>query len=191
MGFLDAILGRSRPAQPRLDSLFAVPSAAITLEAGLGLRPTGAGSVVLPGRCGSGASTPPRATPSHCCERRPEAPEVEVSVDEFGFTWLRSPTTTRTPRRCAPTCTRSTRPSRRPGSARRLLCSLVVFAESTGRRVGLVYLYKQGTFYPFAASGPGQRETLLELQVRDALRGELPLEESQSRWLAVWGAPGL
>ena len=37
-----------------------------------------------------------------------------------------------------------------------LLCSLVVFADPDGRRLGLVYLFKQGTFYPFApAEGSG------------------------------------
>ena len=40
------------------------------------------------------------------------------------------------------------------GFATGLLCTVVVFADSAGRRVGLVYLYKQGTFYPFA---PGRR----------------------------------
>lgn len=34
MGLLDTILGRSKPVQPDLDQLFALPSAALTLEAG-------------------------------------------------------------------------------------------------------------------------------------------------------------
>lgn len=72
-----------------------------------------------------------------------------------------------------------------------LLCTLVGFESSAGRTLGLVYLYKQGTFYPFAPSGRQQRDNLLEIQVRDALTGELPIEQDMSRWLAVWGAPGL
>ena len=62
-----------------------------------------------------------------------------------------------------------------------------------GGRVGLVYLYKQATFYPFAPKpGAGrERDNLLEIQVRDALTGELPMEQDLGRWLAVWGAPGL
>ena len=71
-----------------------------------------------------------------------------------------------------------------------LLCSLVPFADPTGRRVGLVYLYKKGTFYPFAPTGPQQRDNLLELQVRDTLRAELPIEPELSGWMALWGAPG-
>jgi hypothetical protein len=72
-----------------------------------------------------------------------------------------------------------------------LLCSLIPFEDATGRRVGLVYLYKKGTFYPFAPTGPRQRDNLLELQVRDTLRAELPIEPELSGWMALWGAPGL
>jgi hypothetical protein len=45
VGFLDTILGRSKPAQPNLDELFSLPTAAVTLEAGMDLVPTGLGSV--------------------------------------------------------------------------------------------------------------------------------------------------
>ena len=47
MGFLDSILGRKKPARPDLDTLFALPSAAITLDVSLGFRPTGTGSVAF------------------------------------------------------------------------------------------------------------------------------------------------
>ena len=45
VGFLDTLLGRTKPVQPKLDDLFALPSAAITLDAGAGFKPTGSGSV--------------------------------------------------------------------------------------------------------------------------------------------------
>ena len=38
MKFLDALLGRSKPAQPKLDALFGVTGAAITLEAAAGVK---------------------------------------------------------------------------------------------------------------------------------------------------------
>ena len=82
-----------------------------------------------------------------------------------------------------------------------LLCSLAAFVDPDGRRLGLVYRFKQGTFYPFApAVGPGttldgaavqRRDNLLEIQVRDLLRSDLRVEPETSRWFAVWGAPGL
>ena len=51
-----------------------------------------------------------------------------------------------------------------------LLCSDVPSHDGAGRPAGLVYLYKQGTFYPFAPTGPKTRDNLLEIQVRDARR---------------------
>ena len=69
-----------------------------------------------------------------------------------------------------------------------LLCTLVPFASPAGQRVGLTYLYKQGTFYPFAPTGEQQRDTLLELSVRDVLDQELPMEPDLQRWLCLcWG----
>ena len=70
-------------------------------------------------------------------------------------------------------------------------CSLAPFANASGQRFGLTYLYKQGTFYPFAPTGEQTRDTLLELSVRDLLGDELPMEPDTQRWLAVWKAPGL
>jgi hypothetical protein len=72
-----------------------------------------------------------------------------------------------------------------------LLCSMVTFADSGGRRLAVVYLYKQGTFYPFAPTGGQRRDNPLELQVRGALAGELKIEPDLGRWFPLWGAPGL
>ena len=45
MGFLDTLLGRTKPVQPKLDDLFGLPSAAVQLQAATGFTPTGSGSV--------------------------------------------------------------------------------------------------------------------------------------------------
>jgi hypothetical protein len=71
-----------------------------------------------------------------------------------------------------------------------LLCSVVPFSQPGGGRLGLVYLYKQGTFYPFAPIGPQRRDNLLEISVRDTLAAELAFEPMPG-WMALWGAPGL
>lgn len=59
--------------------------------------------------------------------------------------------------------------------------------------VGLVYLYKRGTFYPFAPL-PGEadrRDNALELRVRAVLAEDLRIEPDLGRWFPLWGAPGL
>ena len=50
-----------------------------------------------------------------------------------------------------------------------------------------MYLYKQGTFYPFAPTGPAARDNLLEIEVRNHLAGELPMEADLGRLAGAVG----
>lgn len=45
MGIFDTLLGRTKPVRPNLDALFALPAAAVTLQASAGLVPTGQAGV--------------------------------------------------------------------------------------------------------------------------------------------------
>ncbi|HML00650.1 MAG TPA: hypothetical protein VK428_10710, partial [Acidimicrobiales bacterium] len=45
MGLLDTILGRTKPVRANLDALFALPSAAVTLQASAGLVTSGRAGV--------------------------------------------------------------------------------------------------------------------------------------------------
>ena len=76
------------------------------------------------------------------------------------------------------------------GFGPQLLCTILSFRDSAGRRLGLVYLYKRGTFYPLAPQPGERRDNALELQVRGALGDDLKVEPDLSRWFPVWGAPG-
>jgi hypothetical protein len=194
MGFWDALRGRRTTSAPNLDDLFLVPSAAVTLQTAAGLTPTGQGSVCFRSAAGA-AFQQTQDEVVALIEADPDTPEVKVTTDSFGFTWL---SIERDPDDVAGLCTdlHAVNTSlEAQGFGDGLLCSLVPFQAAGGARVGLVYLYKRGTFYPFAPSGqPGggqQRDNLLEIQVRDTLSDEIPVEQELSRWLAVWGAPGL
>jgi hypothetical protein len=190
VGFWDAVTGRSRTKANNLDSLFAVPAAAITLQTAAGLTPTGVGSVCFRSAAGA-AFAQTRDDVVQLLRSDAQAPEVEVSDDGFGFTWL---LVRRTPDDVTGLCTdlHAVNTSLEiQGFASGLLCSVIPFADVSGRRVGLVYLYKQGTFYAFAPTGDQSRDNLLEISVRDQLTGELPMEADLSRWFALWGAPGL
>jgi hypothetical protein len=190
MGFWDALRGRRTSSAPNLDDLFLVPSAAVTLQTAAGLMPTGNGSVCFRSAAGA-AFEQTQAEVVALIEADPDTPEVEVTADSFGFTWL---SIGRDPDDVAGLCTdlhAVNTALETQGFGDGLLCSLVPFEATGGARVGLVYLYKRGTFYPFAPKGPRLRDNLLEIQVRDALAAELPIENDLQRWLAVWGAPGL
>jgi hypothetical protein len=195
MGLLDSILGRSRPKAANLDALFAVPSAAITLRAAVGLAPTGLGAVCYR-PAGGAAFAQAEQEIVELLRGAADAPDVRLEHDEFGFTWLVVDDDPDDPDGVAGLVTdlhavNTTLESHGFGPG--LLCSLVPFVDAAGRRVGLVYLYKQGTFYPFApqAGGARARDNLLEISLRDLLAAELPVEPDLGRWLAVWGAPGL
>jgi hypothetical protein len=189
-GFWGAITGRSTPKQADLDSLFRVPSASVTLQTALGFTPTGTGSVCF--RAPDGAAY--RQTQDDVVallREDADKPDVQVRRDDFGYTWL---VVDRADDDVEGLCTdlhAVNTALEEQGFATGLLCSLVPFHDATGRAVALVYLYKQGTFYPFAPTGSDARDNLLEMQVRDTLAAELPVERDLQRWLALWGAPGL
>ena len=190
MGIWDAIAGRSRVKKNNLDSLFAIPNAAITLQTAAGMHPTGTGSVCFRSAAGA-AFAQTRDDVVDLIRSDAQAPDVEVSDDGFGYTWL---VVRRAPDDVTGLCTdlHAVNTSLEiQGFASGLLCSMIPFEDRSGRRVGLVYLYKQGTFYPFAPTGPQQRDNVLEIQVRDLVKNDLPVEPELSRWMPLWGAPGL
>ena len=88
-------------------------------------------------------------------------------------------------------CTRSTARWRTPASGRRCSARSSSFQGPDGQKFGLVYLYKQGTFYPFAPTSNKKRDNALELQIRGVLGDDLRIEPELGRWMALWGAPGL
>jgi hypothetical protein len=190
MGIWETVTGRRRTAPANLDALFEVPSAAITLQTALGLTPTGEASVCFRAATGAAFDDTQREAIA-LLEADPVAPAVRTTTDSFGFTWLSvTGDPADTPALCTDLHAVNTSLEAN-GFGPGLLCTLVPFADGAGRRLGLVYLYKQGTFYPFAPTGPQQRDNLLEISVRDTLAEELPMEQELSRWLAVWEAPGL
>ena len=191
MGLWGVITGRTKPKPANLDALFQVPGAAVTLQVELGMTPTGQGSVCY--RAAPGLAF--QQTQDEFVEllnADPDQPDVELTRDEYGFTWL---VTRDDPDDVAGLCTdlhAVNTALEEQGFGPGLLCSLIPFTDPTGRRIGLVYLYKQATFYPFVPKpGERRRDNLTELQLRDTLAGELPMEPDLDRWLAVWGAPGL
>ncbi|MGW3499854.1 PspA-associated protein PspAB, partial [Streptomyces globisporus] len=89
MGLLDAILGRSKPVRPDLDQLFAVPSAALTLQAATGFTPTGRGSVCFAGVEGGGfARLQEDVRELLDADTERGGIPVEFSRDAYGYTWL-------------------------------------------------------------------------------------------------------
>ncbi|GAB3667013.1 hypothetical protein GCM10027596_35480 [Nocardioides korecus] len=199
MGFWDALRGQTRPKQARLDALFAVPSAAMSLEAALGLRPTGTGSVCF--RAAEGGAAALTQADAAALVSVDGGPSTTSRLDEYGFTWLTvhagSAEEVGLPTDAPPGVDTSglvtslhavNSALEAQGFGPGLLCSTVGFVDSgSDNRTFIVYLYKQGTFYPFCPTGPTCRDGLRERLVRDTIGGDLPIEPDTSRWMPLWG----
>lgn len=187
MGFWEALRGQSKPKQPNLDALFALPSAALTLEASLGLQPTGTGSVCFRAAEGQAAATTQQEAVA--LVGADGGPATQSSTDEYGYTWLTVRTEPEDTSSLVTDLHAVNSALEAQGFGSGLLCSVLGFTGSSVPRAYLVYLYKQGTFYPFCPSGPSSRNTLIERQIRDSVSSDLPIEADSGRWMPIWGMP--
>ncbi|MGH9086997.1 MAG: PspA-associated protein PspAB [Acidimicrobiales bacterium] len=220
MGLLDALLGRTKPIRANLDALFALPSAAITLQTAAGLVLSGRAGVCwkppagqqaadvqreigelldIPDDAGMGGPGGTRGltgagSPGGPGQGRP-APSIGTltqAEDAYGYRWLMldDPDVEDLVTRVHMVNTTLTE----NGWGPQLLCSVfgVVPAPDAGRDARplyLVYLYKRGTFYPFAPIGRERRDSELELRARAVLADDLPFEQDLSRWFPLWDLP--
>jgi hypothetical protein len=190
VGFLDTLLGRTKPVPPNLDQLFGLPSAAITLQAASDFKPTGTGSVCFRAPEGKAFSDIENDVRDLLNMGENKTP-VEVSADSYGFTWLVCSHSPDDIEGLVTDLHAVNSSLELGGFGPQLLCTILSFRDSPGRRLGLVYLYKRGTFYPFAPQPGERRDNALELQIRGVLADDLKVEADLSRWFPVWGAPGL
>ncbi|MET0228871.1 MAG: hypothetical protein ABW234_09210, partial [Actinomycetes bacterium] len=116
-------------------------------------------------------------------------PATESTVDDYGYTWLTVRTDPPDPATLVTDLHAVNSALEAQGFSSSLLCSVVSFVDDAGQRAHLVYLYKRGTFYPFAPLGGERRDNELELRVKATLEGDLPIEPELGRWFALWGLP--
>ena len=190
MGFLDALLGRTKPVPPNLDALFALPSAAITLQAATDFKPTGTGSVCFRATEGKAFSDIEKDVRDLLNMGENKTP-VEVAEDKYGFTWLVCHHSADDVEGLVTDLHAVNSSLQNGGFGPQLLCTILGFTDGADHPLGLVYLYKRGTFYPFAPQSGERRDNATELQIRGALGDDLKIEPDLGRWFPVWGAPGL
>jgi len=189
VGLRDALFGRTTQAQPKLDNLFALATGALTLESELDLVSSGEAGLCF--KAGSGESTITTDAEIQQLLNFDEAKNtVSISTDDLGFKWLviKDPDLESLVTRIHSANTSMVE----NGLGPRLLCAVFGFVPKTPPGDGslrLVYLLKQGTFYPFAPTGKNQRDNELELRVRSFLEKDIPMEKDLSRWMALWDLP--
>lgn len=176
MGLLAGRRRRTRTVTPDLEGLLALPTAALALRSATGLRPTGVGAVCVK----PSAPGPFQGLPSH-----------EQSTDSFGYTWLTCSRSPDNPGGLIADLHAINAALVAQGDGSGLLCTLLAFTDGHGPAVGLIYLPKRGTWYPFAPTGNEKRDNQRELRIKEQLGGDLKVDQDLSRWSPLWGAPGL
>ena len=181
MGLFGNIFGKTKQVEPKLDQLFALPSAALTLETQLDLVTSGQAGVCY--KAGSGSST---------LESDEEIRQLLTVGDTEGKITFRVVMNDADLGNLVTRAHGAHSTLVEHGLGPRLLCTVFSFTPKTPPgegAVSLVYLAKSGTFYPFAPRGTNRRDNELEIRVKNFLGDELPVEPDLSRWLALWGIP--
>ncbi len=189
MGLLDALRGKTKQVAPNLDNLFALPSAAITLESALDLVSSGQAGLCFKASSGASAASSEKEIRDLLAFDEADT-TVQLSTDDLGFNWLvisGDDLGTLVTRIHGADSTLVEN-----GFGPRLLCAVFGFTAKVPPGDGdvrLVYLMKQGTFYPFAPRDAQRRDNELELRVQSFLGTDLPMEKDLTRWMALWGLP--
>ncbi|MEI8262893.1 MAG: hypothetical protein WCG59_03475 [Actinomycetes bacterium] len=194
MGILDALRGTTKQVQPKLDALFAMPSAAVTLELQAGLVTSGEAGVCWKPPSGQAPADVQAevTTLLDMGDDDPNSPSLRSVEDDLGFRWLiveganLDDLVTHVHQVNTLLCEHGWGPQ--------LLCSVFGFvpaegADQSATKSYLIYLYKRGTFYPFCPTGESKRDNEAELRLKATIGSDLPMESDLSRWMALWGLP--
>ena len=191
MGFLDALLGgRGKTLKgPAPDRLFAMTTAQVTLETGLGPEAPRGGR-----RSSSSRSAPPTSsrssrTPRSCCASSAEdtGSKIETADDEFGYRWLilRDPDF----EDLVVSLNTVSTELQGGGYGDRLLAAVFAFEEE-GRPLYFIYNFKRGAYYPFVPARASRSATpSASCASRPSWAAELPFEEDMARWFPLWEIP--
>jgi hypothetical protein len=191
VGFLDALFGSSSKGKlkmPAPDRLFAMTTANVTLETGLGLKHRETAGIVFQPLGTADFEGILAETEELLAGTAEETGSTVTSTeDEFGYRWL----ILRDPDFDDLVVALNTISTQLQGGGYgdRLLASVFAFEEK-GRPMYFIYNFKRGAFYPFVpASGEQARDTERELRLKAQLGSELPWEEDIGRWFPLWDVP--
>jgi hypothetical protein len=186
MKFLDAILGKSELPKAKLDRLFAISTASITLETNLGLKPGGAAGICFK-PLESSRYQAARTEIEELLQYSSQETETKYALqkDEFNYLWvvLKDPD-------FEDLVTNVHLVSQTlidQGFGEQLLCAVYRFQDEGP--VYWIYNFKSGVYYPFALRAGQKRDNSLEFRLRSVMEPELPLEKSAEKWYPLWGIP--
>ena len=193
MGLLDVVLGRRKLKRASSDRLFAIATAAVTMETQLNLYPVGSAGIVFKALETADFSDTTRELEELLRSAAADTgTKIASTDDEFGYRWtiLKDPDF----EDLVTSVNVVNESLESAGYSEQLLCSVFPFEDRSpgaqkGRRVYWIFNYKRGTFYPFVPRGDKERDMESELRLRAALEREVPLEQDPERWFPLWDVP--
>ncbi|MGB9902436.1 PspA-associated protein PspAB [Methanothrix sp.] len=187
MGFIDFLLGSTKLPQPKSERLFAIATARVTLEAKLGLRPTGNAAICIkPLESSTYDRTRAEIEDLLRLGSREAGTAYRLENDSYGYMWvvLTDPEF----EDLVSGIHMVVRSLTDSGLGQQLLCAVYPF--SNGSKVYWIFSFKLGAYYPFVPSKSGrERESALELRLRSVMAEELPIEKDVERWYPIWEMP--
>jgi len=181
------MFGRKKLAEPKEDKVFALTTAAVTLQTELGLKTAGVAAVAFkPQSSGDFRSAFDDVDKLIEAVAQSCGSTVDRKSDEYGFDWMiiHDPDLedlVTTVHALAGEMTAQ-------GFGAQLLAAPFRF-EGGEHPVYWIYGFKRGAFWPFVPIGDQKRDNALELELKAKLEGELPVEPDLTRWLALFDAP--
>ncbi len=197
MGFLDTLLGRSKPVPVGPERLFAISTAQITLEAEQSLTPTGTAAMCFK-NITSGPFTKLQQDLDAMLKLSDKTTQGDTSAkyraykDDLGYSWLIFESADF--QTLVTTIHVSSRTLLDEGYDSQLLFAIFDFKAESGSHVYWIYNYKRGFFYPFVPQQDShdklrRRNNPEELRLASAMTKDLPVEQEIERWYPVWDLP--
>jgi hypothetical protein len=187
LGLRDVLFGRKKLSEPKTDRLFALVTAAVTLETELGLKPAGAGAIAFkPQSSGEFRSAFDDVDQLVEAVAQQSGSQVERKSDKYGYDWI----LVHDPQLedlVAGAHTLSSELTAK-GFGSLLLAALFRF-DGYEHPVYFIYGFKRGAWWPFIPAGDSKRDNAKELELKAKLEHELPIEQDLTRWLALFDAP--
>jgi hypothetical protein len=187
LGLLDSILGRTKVKQPARDRLFAMSTAYITLETGMGLKHRNAAGIVFqPLATTDFASIVKETDELLRSAAQDTGTKVESSDDAYDYHWIILRDSDFEDLVVALNVVSSNLEG--GGYGDRLLCAVFAF-EDGGKPIYFIYNFKRGAYYPFVPTGGKDQDVEHALRLKAQLGGELPMEQELDRWFPLWEIP--
>ena len=188
MGLGDVLFGRKKLKEPAGDRLFALTTAAVSLDVDCGLKPAGAGAVIFkPLSAGEFAQAESDIDELLQGVAKDSGSTLDRKKDSFGFEWIVVRDPDLEDQVTAVHAVADELQAR--GFGGQLLAAAFRF-DGGDKPVYWIYGFKTGTFWPFVPTGAKQqRDNARELELKAKLEKELPVEPDLTKWLALYDAP--